>query len=379
MLALIVLQSITLLILFIFFLNALTNLWALKRINAAPLPKEFPPVSILVPTRNEEKNIRKCLSSLLKQDYPDYEVLVLNDNSTDKTQQILASFNHPKLKIFNGLPLPKDWLGKHWACHQLTQHASKELFLFTDADTHHHPHTLKYAVSSMLAQKADFISILPKEKTLSMSELLAIPMIPWSLNTFMPLALAERSKNPSLSASIGQFMLFKRKAYHYIGGYPAIRDQVLDDVTFGKKVKAFGLTWRMFDGTQYLSCRMYRNFKEIFEGFTKNIFAVFKNNIFYFFFAWFILIWVLLGPFAILLLWLLALPITFTSVWLALSAIFITFLTWVISNFRFRFPFLLSFLYPLTIATFAYISLSSMVYTLAGKTTWKGRKLIKRF
>jgi len=370
---LLLLQIFSFLLLFLFLLNCLTNLWALQKLGTFPAPKKFPRLSILVPARNEEKSIKKCIFSLLNQDYPDFEVLVLNDHSTDRTGEILAKIKNPKLKVFSGQPLPKDWLGKHWACHQLTKKATGELFLFTDADTYHHPSALKAAVSALLYEKADFISALPKEKALTLSELLVIPVLSWSLLTFVPLALAKRTKIPSLSATIGQFMLFKKEAYYQIGGYSAIRKQVLDDVTFGRRIKAYGLKWRIYDGSKYIVCRMYTNFKELSEGMTKSMFPIFKNLI-YFFFVWFFLVWTFLGPFLILLLHLF-IPVSPFFLYLALASIALTFLTWLISNLRFGYPFLLSFLYPLIIASLAYLSYLSMVYALAGKLTWKGRPI----
>jgi chlorobactene glucosyltransferase len=102
-------------------------------------PIKYPAISILVPARNERKNIKKCIQSLLEQDYENYELLVLDDNSTDETLKILNNTpdENNKLKIIQGKPLPKDWLGKNWTCKQLSEEAKGEYLLFTDADTTH--------------------------------------------------------------------------------------------------------------------------------------------------------------------------------------------------------------------------------------------------
>jgi chlorobactene glucosyltransferase len=125
-------------VLFLFFglATVLVNFFTVKRFDQYPLAEKFPFVSILVPARNEALNIADCVDSLLAQDYPDFEVIVLNDNSTDDTSRILAGLaqTNPRLRVLKGSPLPDGWLGKHWACHQLDQAAAGELILFTDAD-----------------------------------------------------------------------------------------------------------------------------------------------------------------------------------------------------------------------------------------------------
>jgi chlorobactene glucosyltransferase len=113
-------------------LIALSNLYSLKRLQASPSPERYPCVSILVPARNEEANIVPCVRSLLAQSYPSFEVLVVDDNSDDCTWQVLSELANEtdRLRIFRGHPLPPGWLGKHWACHQLSQAASGDLLLF---------------------------------------------------------------------------------------------------------------------------------------------------------------------------------------------------------------------------------------------------------
>ncbi|MFH1828284.1 MAG: glycosyltransferase [Nanoarchaeota archaeon] len=374
-LSLLVLQIITLIIIFTFLLFSISNIWSLGRLGDYKQLKEYPNVSIIVPARDEERNIKRCVDSLLKQDYPNYEVLVLNDNSTDQTEEILKGYKDEKFKYFNGKPLPEDWLGKHWACHQLTEKASGKLLLFIDADTYHKPNALRASVEAMYEEKADFITALPREKARSLSEKFIIPIIGWSMVTFIPFAIAKRSKMPSLSATIGQYMLFRKEAYLHIGGYPAIRKEVLDDVTFGRRIKSFGLKWRMFDGTKLIHCRMYHNFHEIFDGFTRYIFAIFKNNIFYFLFSILILIFVLLSPWIIAFLYLFGENIGEVSFILSMAAILISYLTWLISNSRFKYSHFLTLLHPLIIIFVSYIAFSSMIKTFSGKIEWKGRPI----
>jgi len=145
-------------------LTALLNFFTVKRFDQYPPSKIYPMVSVLVPARNEALNIAACITSLLEQDYPDFEVIVLNDNSTDETPGILArlSKSHPRLQVLHGSPLPEDWHGKNWACRQLDQAATGELILFTDADTRHTPDMLRASVSALLAEGADLVTAFPR-------------------------------------------------------------------------------------------------------------------------------------------------------------------------------------------------------------------------
>jgi len=131
---------------------AVANMCTLRNLNNYKNAAKYPRISALVPARNEEDSIGACVRSLLAQDYPDFQVIVLDDNSTDRTPEILGSLaqENTGLKIIKGNPLPSGWLGKHWACHQLSQIAGGEMLLFTDADTVHKPHMLRQAVSASL-------------------------------------------------------------------------------------------------------------------------------------------------------------------------------------------------------------------------------------
>ena len=128
----------------------ISNIRLLKVLGKYPKPSSFPKISVLVPARNEEGNIKDCLDSLLSQEYPDFQVIVLDDNSTDRTWEILSELakNNNKLSIIKGKPLPPGWFGKHWACHQLAENAEGDLILFTDADQIQKPYCLIFTGNS---------------------------------------------------------------------------------------------------------------------------------------------------------------------------------------------------------------------------------------
>jgi len=360
-------------------LIALSNLRFLRRLEDYQYLSAYPRVSILLPARNEESTISDCVRSLLSQKYPNFRVLVLDDDSSDRTWQILETLatEDNRLHIIKGKPLPPGWLGKHWACHQLAQAADGELLLFTDADTYHQPDTLSRSVAALLAEKADLISAFPEEKAVSWPEKLIIPVILWSVFSFLPLGLAYHLRTPFLSATMGQMMLFRRQAYEQIGGYASVRQQATDDLALGRRIKAHGLCWRLLDGRRHIQCRMYRNFNEIYEGLGKNLFALFEYNVPIFVFIW---VWLLIAfwePIVILALGISQPYISGLSMILATGAVATSLLLWGISYHRFGFPWYLVLFYPISILLMVAIAMSSMVLTLTSRARWKGRTILK--
>lgn len=358
----------------------ISNIRLLKSLSQYPEPSSFPKVSILVPARNEESNIEDCLSSLLAQDYPDFQVIVLDDNSTDSTWEILTRIaeGNKRLNIIKGKPLPPGWLGKHWACSQLAQNADGDLLLFTDADTRHHPRTLREAVAALFAEKADIITAFPYEEVVTWSERLMVPLFPWFILGFLPLFLAYRLKSSALSAGIGQFMFFRREAYYQIGGYEAIKQEVVDDVALVKKIKKAGLKWRMANGNSRIRCRMYHGFHDVYQGFTKNLFAGFGYSILKFLLVWLWIGIIFLQPIVIIIMKLAGVSFSSLSVILSVISIIISLTIWGLSNWRFKFPIYLTFLYPINVILAILIAMSSMGFALTGKAKWKERTFEKQ-
>jgi len=358
-------------------LIALSNLRSLRRLGDWPLPPAFPRVSILLPVRNEEQNVEACLRSLLAQEYVDFDVLAIDDGSTDRTGAVLAALSarDRRLRVVEGAPLPAGWLGKHWACSQLVQNATGELLLFTDADTRHHPRVLREAVAALMAERADVLSALPREVVVSWAERLVVPIIPWAILSFLPLGIAHRIGVPALTAALGQFLLCRRAAYVKVGGHAAVRDQTADDLALMRLMVARGFAWRLVDGGRSVSCRMYEDGHQVLEGFSKNLFAAFDYRIGPFVFVWLWLALVFSEP-VTLLVWRWLVPGSAgPSPGLAAAAFAVSLLLWVLTYWRSCFPLYLVFLYPLTILVAVVIALRSMMLTFRGRATWKGRPL----
>jgi len=355
------------------------NILALRRLSSYAPPSTLLHVSILVPARNEEATIGDCLRSLLAQDYPSFEVIVLDDGSSDGTAGIIASLAHERrLRTLSGQPLPEGWLGKHWACHQLAVAATGELLLFTDADTRHRPDTLRLAVAALQAQCADLLTLLVYQETVTWAEKLVIPVLPFCIMSFFPLPLASLLPWPILSVANGQFMLFRRAAYDHIGGHAAVRREVVDDVALARRAKALGLRVRIGNGIDQVSCRMYRTPQAVFDGLAKNLFGVFDHAI-----IPYVLIWVWLGM-VFLEPWLVvglaaagAVPSALSLV-PALKAIALAALLWLICLRYFRFPLRLVLVYPIILTATIAIAVRSLALTLLGRSTWKERTVVRQ-
>jgi len=357
--------------------TALLNSLTMRRFDQFPSVSEYPRLSVLVPARNEILNIESCVTSLLSQDYPAFEVIVLDDHSTDGTLQTLNRLakGESRLRVLTGQPLPEGWLGKHWACHQLYQAATGDLLLFTDADTRHAPTMLRDSVSALLNGGADLVTAFPRKEVITWGERLIVPVISFGIFSFLPIYLVRSLRWPSLSVTIGQFMLFRRTAFETVGGYQAVRNHLVDDVSLGRNIIAHGFQWRLLDGTEYVTCRMYHSFSEAVGGFSKNVFAFFDYRILPFFSALALIAFAFLEPpLALISRWL-NMPMSSFPPNLATVAVIESYLLWQIAYRRFKFPAYLVILYPLSLALFILIALRSFALALTGNATWKDRSL----
>ena len=267
---------ILLAILSLLFAILISNLIYIKTVKPGARSSDFPFVSILVPARNEALNIEDCVRSLLGQDYPCFELIVLDDHSEDETIRILRSLavQDSRLKILCGDPLPADWLGKCFACHQLANHAKGEYLLFTDADTVHQPGALAAAMEARDEDEADFLTLITGFEMKTWAEKIILPLIHFTVFACSPFAGIKIFKHPFLAIGNGQFMLFRKDFYKAIGGHESVRTALVEDIWLARRAKAAGAAISIRDGSRVVSCRMYRNLGEIWEGFSKNLFAV---------------------------------------------------------------------------------------------------------
>ncbi len=211
--------------------------------------KSFPKVSIILPARNEEEFIGKCLDSLIQQDYENYEIIVIDDSSNDTTGEIISEYAKKYSKIIpvSARPKPDGWMGKNWACMEGYRKATGELLLFTDADTKHSKNVLSLAVSHLISFNLDALSAIPKMLTFDFWTKITLPMISTFLHTRFS---ALNVNNPSKKTGyfFGSFFILKKKTYEEVGMHEGVKQEIIEDGALGKKVKELGYKMKMVRG-----------------------------------------------------------------------------------------------------------------------------------
>lgn len=262
-------------------LIALSNTRFFLRLgHAKPADADTQPmVSVMIPARNEAHIILTTVMKLDLQDYPNYEIIVLDDSSTDGTSDMIEDYPSARVTLITGKPLPPGWLGKNWACHQMAQVAKGDIFIFTDADVQWHYGSLDCVVNDMQATRADLLTVWPTQITVTWAERLIVPLMALVVNSYLPLWGTHHVPLSLFAAANGQCMAWQRDAYFLTGGHEAVRDNVLEDVTLARMAKAKGLRLRMEDGAGWITCRMYDGWREVRDGFAKNIIAGYGNSV----------------------------------------------------------------------------------------------------
>jgi len=259
------------------------NMKGLIRISKkSAITSDAPLVSICVPARNEERDIGACLESLLAQNYPNFEIIAVDDHSSDRTGEIIQSLAdiNDRLRFIQGQPLAKGWLGKPFALHQAQSVAKGEFLLFTDADLVFEPLALASAVQLAQERNADLTTLMPATIFGSFWERCIQPVI---FGFIASLTRFEKilDKDKHNAMGFGAFLMFKREAYDSIGGHESVRDEILEDVMLAKRVKRSGLNLVVADGKEIFSIRMYHSLKEIWQGWRKNIFIALRKSVFW--------------------------------------------------------------------------------------------------
>lgn len=267
--------------LFVFALIAILNALTFPRLKPARAEFNRPQVSVLIPMRNEAEIIAETVTSLLSQDYPNLEILLLDDHSSDGTAEIAINTGagHPRLRVFRGEPLPDGWLGKVWACDQLSRKANGEYLLFADADVRWQPGAISALMAEATQTKADLLNAWTTQITNTWGERLIVPLMAFSIHAYLPVLATHHLPWKVFAAASGQCLLFRRDAYQSIGGHAAIRDNILDDMSLAYAIKQNRLRFRSVDANGFIHTRMYQNWAQVRDGFAKNILAGHGNNV----------------------------------------------------------------------------------------------------
>lgn len=233
-------------------------------------------VSILIPARNEQGTIEACVRAACTVEHQVLEVVVYDDASTDRTPEILASlqqeFSHLRVEQGAG-ELPPGWVGKPHACHKLAGLARGELLCFVDADNFLHPQGLGRIASLFEDLDAGLVTAVPRQQTVSFAERLILPLLHLTYTSWFPLVLTYLSRDARFLAANGQILAIQRALYDRIGGFEAVYDEVVDDMALCRLAKTQGGRVVFADGFLMATCRMYGDARQVWEGFSKNIYA----------------------------------------------------------------------------------------------------------
>ena len=248
-------------------LLAVVNLFFIRRASISDsLKTQSALVSILIPARNEEANIGRCLYSLIDQSYKNIEIIILDDDSTDSTFSIAKEISKKdkRINIVKVMPIEKDWLGKNWACHQLSSIAKGDMLLFIDADTKLQSKTIEETIVEMEESDIDLITLFPKRVTSTSVDKIISVTVGWFIFSCLPILFSN--KNPIFSSAFGQYLLFRKGAYFSIGGHESIKDDILDDFELGRSITREGFNLKVFDGTDRISTFSYSSEREAIDG-----------------------------------------------------------------------------------------------------------------
>ncbi len=242
-------------------------------LNKAPL------ISVCVPARNEARNIRRCVDALRAQDYPNLEIIILDDRSKDDTPQILAELSKEddRLKIIHGKVLPLGWAGKPHALIQAAAEARGIWLCFVDADTFPAPGTLSAVYKKVLETKADFFTIFTHQEMENFWERTVLPLVLTALSVgFSPRKVNDSGRKEAIAN--GQFIFIKRAVYDAIGGHTTLKDSIVEDKDLAARAKLLGYRLVLADGSDFVRTRMYTSLPEMWEGWTKNIYLGLRDE-----------------------------------------------------------------------------------------------------
>jgi glycosyltransferase involved in cell wall biosynthesis len=236
----------------------------LDRFDSKQHPK--PKVSVIIPARNEEGFIERCLSSLIDQNYENFEIVAIDDRSEDRTGEIIKKFaqNNSKVKYVLAEPKPPKWIGKNWACVEGFKRASGELLLFTDSDTVHSKNTISLSVDHLMSEGLDALTVIPKMLCLDRWTKITLPVLSTFLHTrFSALRVNDSSKKTGYF--FGSFFIINRKTYEFVGTHEGVKSEIVEDGALGKKVKGAGFKLKMVRGEHLIEAVWARDWSTLWN------------------------------------------------------------------------------------------------------------------
>ena len=346
------------------FFRTLLNLALVPRLKRQS-PAAEPLLSIIIPARDEERVIGDTVRAFLASTYRHFELIVVDDRSTDGTGAAARAFDDPRLVVIDGEEPPPGWLGKPWALHQGSRRARGELLLFVDADILYQPDALAAVVAAFERSGRDMLTFLPDIRMRGFWENAVMPNLAMFAFTVIPAWIGNYTRLPIFGIGGGTGNLLRRDAYDAAGGHEALKDAVIDDVALARLIRRNGGTSAALRAEAFISVRMYHGLREIVHGFTKNMFAVFGRS-------YALTAVILAGSFVVN-----VLPyiLAFTGDRFAIASAALITVIRVIVFAALRYSILAAiFLHPLMIAVWGWILLRSMWITgIRRRLPWRGR------
>jgi len=264
-------------------------------------PYTFPKISVIVPALNEEKYIARCLDSLLAQDYPNFEIIAVDDSSIDKTGKIMDHYskNETRIIVIHADPAPEGWVGKNWACYQGYVRSSGDILLFTDADTVHSPQLMTSATTALVMGQLKALTVIPRLVCNEIWTRITVPVLSIFLHTRFS-ALRVNDPNTSVGYFFGSFFLITRQTYEKVGPHASVRQELVEDGALGSKVKQGKFEMKMFRGESEIQAVWARDMKTLWNGLRRLVIPMYsqhKNQTILLTIALFFL---LIGPFIVI-------------------------------------------------------------------------------
>jgi len=240
---------------------------------------QFPKVSIILPARNEEKFIGKCLESFVSQDYTNYEIMAIDDSSDDKTLEIIEKYAKKSDKVVpvKAASKPDGWMGKNWACIEGFKRASGDLLLFTDADTVYSKKVLSLAVAHLLSEKLDVLTVIPRLLCLDNITKITLPMLSTFLHSRYS-ALNVNNPKQGIGYFFGSFFIIKKEVYEKIGTHEKVKHEIIEDGALGKITKESGFRLKMVRGEHLLDAVYSRSSQEMWNGLERLMVPLYHQN-----------------------------------------------------------------------------------------------------
>lgn len=322
-------------------------------------------ISILIPVRNEEKNIADLIENLQNLKSPNTEIIIYDDLSTDNTCQIIEKYinQNPNIKLIKGKELPEGWSGKNFACYNLAKNAQGKYYLFIDADVRLYDDIVPGVVAYLKKHNLGLLSIFPVQVLETFGEKISVPIMNYILLTLLPLILVHKSPFTAHSAANGQFMLFDADTYKRINPHEKFKNSHVEDINIARYYKKQNIKIACLTGDKRVQCRMYTSYQEALNGFAKNIFMFFGNQ-----------------PVLAFMFWLLA-TVGFVPVMFVSNSLLIIYFSLLIiiqilySILTKQNPILNLLLFPLQLVFMLHVMLYSIIKKNKKDYQWKGRNI----